>query len=147
MNDFLETLAGEVSGDTYDRNNHMNVIHYLKYFDIATNNLFLKIGFDDNYIRENSIGLVASRILTSHKKEMFIGDKFIIKSALISIERDMLIVTNRMYRNNVLVSVSDMAMCVVNLVSRERMKIPDEFFSKSQKLIIPGLKNPFSEFK
>lgn len=146
MSDFVVTLTGEVGIESYDRNNHMNIVHYLKFFDQATFCFFEKTGFTEEFISKSSLSIVAGKILTNHKKEMFLGDKFTIKSGFISYDSSSFIITNRMYRNSTLVAVSDMTMCVIDLITRDRTQVPEEILRQCQAYLIPGLKNPFLEF-
>lgn len=146
MNDFVVTLTGEVGIDSYDRNNHMNIVHYLRFFDQATFLFFEKAGFTEEFIAKNSLSIVAGKILTTHKKEMFLGDKFTIKSGFINFDSSSFVITNRMYRNNTLVAVSDMTMCVIDLITRDRAQVPEEILRQCQVYLVPGLKNPFVEF-
>lgn len=145
MSEFVLTFRGEVTNDLYDRNNHMNIVNYLFFFDQAATALFEKVGFTENFIREHSLSVVAGKILTTHKKEMFIGDHFEIKSGFIAYDQNGFVITNRMFREGVLVAVCDMTMYVIDLNSRKKALVPEVVLGQCFPYHIPGLKNHFIE--
>ncbi len=145
MNDITETYKGTVIADWYDRNGHMNVVSYLSIFDQATFLLLEKVGFTEEFIEESSITMVASKLLSSHKKEMFLGDPINVLSGLISFDETFFTVTHRMKRNGVLTASCDIRMYPIHLKTRNRIAIPQSILNLCATFHIQGIKDSFQE--
>jgi len=145
MSDYLLTAKGTILPEWYDRNNHMNVVYYLSLFDQAAFKLLEGLSMDKKYIVQNDITLVAGRIYTAHKKEMFNGDNFEIHSGFVNYSETYVTITNRMKRDGVLVASCDMRMNPIRLSDRTTTKIPQALLEQCEKFHIKGLKDIFED--
>ncbi|WP_040836056.1 thioesterase family protein [Nocardia brevicatena] len=78
-----ETVAGTVTAETLDGNDHMNVVQYLMWGTKGADALVRAIGIDDVYRGERMMGLFTAQHHPAYYSELRDGDQFIVAGRIL----------------------------------------------------------------
>src|SRR5215207_8202537 len=94
----LETARGVVYPNQCDAMAHMNVHYYVAAFDQAIWHLLLAIGYAPSWVRERGLGWADVRYVIEYKRELHVGDLYIVLSGVSRVGRKSLTTFHEMRR-------------------------------------------------
>ena len=122
----------------------MNIAYYLSFYSDSTFLLLDEIGLNKDFIKSHSISAVVSTIYTSHKKELFVNNKFLIESGIIDYDHNSIVLIHKIKFNSVLMSKCFMRLDFINSKSREKVKVPKTLLNECHKFFNKGFTNVFN---
>ncbi len=97
------TANGKVDVNEIDINRHMNVSHYTKIVDQATNTFVNLDGSIKSALEKNQT-YVAGRLLSIHKRELLLGDQWQMISGLYELSDNTFSLVHKLFHGNTLSS-------------------------------------------
>lgn len=88
---------GTVQPEWIDTNSHMNVAYYVLVFDYGIDNLWVKFGITDDYLKREKGSTFAVECHIEYKRELLLGDPYIITSQLLAYDEKRVHQFQRMY--------------------------------------------------
>ena len=77
----FETCRSVIYPHHIDHMGHMNVQHYVHFFDVATWHLLNLMGAGPEYMKTQNVSLVAAEQKISYMNELLAGDLIVVRSA------------------------------------------------------------------
>jgi acyl-CoA thioesterase FadM len=111
------TAHGVVDVNEIDTNQHMNVSHYTKLVDQATNTFVNLEGSIKSALKKNQT-YVAGRLLSIHKRELLLGDQWQMISGLYELSDNTFSLVHKLFHDKTLSSKFYLKCVVFDLESR-----------------------------
>jgi acyl-CoA thioester hydrolase len=92
-----EVHAGTVAAEWIDANRHMNVAYYVLAFDLGVDALWGRFGINDAYIRERDASTFAVECHVCYKRELRLGDPYIVTAQILAYDAKRIHQFMRMY--------------------------------------------------
>tara|TARA_B100001287_G_C22204377_1_gene309447 strand:+ start:38 stop:484 length:447 start_codon:yes stop_codon:yes gene_type:complete len=144
MSEVFSSRELTVNKNHCDWNDHLNISNYLSFYNDATF-LFLKeMGFDSRK-DERNINVVVSKIFTLHKKELFVGDTFFIKSNIIDFDNSNVVVIHKLKSNGVLMSKCYFRLDFIDKKTRMKLEVPKSLLKECDRFYMEGAINVFKK--
>jgi acyl-CoA thioester hydrolase len=95
--DGIEVHAGRVRAEWIDVNEHMNVAYYVLAFDLGVDALWARFGITDDYLREQRGSTFAVDCQVGYKRELTLGDPYVITAQILAYDEKRVHQLQRMY--------------------------------------------------
>lgn len=93
----VEVYRGEVVPEWIDINSHMNVAYYVLAFDQGVDSAWQDFGITDDYIREQNKSTFAVEAHIMYRRELRLGDPYIVTTQVLAFDAKRLHQFQRMY--------------------------------------------------
>jgi len=140
---FIQAAEGVVPESWIDVNGHMNIMWYTQIFDRGCEAVLKRLGITEASIKLGGITVVAARILTIHRREMLLGDKWHLWSALLTATPLTLTFSHRLVVAGGVKAVCHIQSQAFDPVSRSQAKLSHEILSRAERLLVSGVIDPF----
>lgn len=126
------STEGEVQPGWIDQMGHMNIEYYMRIFNFAAGGYFRGLGFDLEVMRRNRWGAFGMGSLVKYLREMKAGEKYIVKTAAISLQRKTATYRHTIYAADGVTecATSDHVSCFVDWDTRRAIPLPEMFKAK-----------------
>lgn len=130
MTTWFETFRGVVYPAQCDAMGHLNIQHYVGFFDQAEWHCFLRLGFDPKVIARDRIGLADARHVIEYRRELQAGDLVRIESAVTRVGTSSLATAHNLY------DAADRALCA----TLEAVSVQYDLTTRKARPLLPSLR-------
>jgi len=133
MSGWIETGRGVVYPWHCDHLGHMNVQHYVGFFDIGAFHLMSVLGFTSHNMHELGATLVDAQHTIRYRNEQKVGSLIKIESGIARIGNKSLTCLHRMLNTEtgVLAATTEIVMVYFDLTERTSQPLPDDLKQKA----------------
>lgn len=141
MSGFMETCRGVVYPWHCDHLGHMNVQHYVGFFDVAGFHFLAEIGFTFHDMQEAGETLVDAQHTVQYRQEQRVGSLIKVESALTRLGNKSVTILHRMLNTETraLAATSEVVSVYFDLKQRKSLPIPDRIRERLQPYVVSEL--------
>lgn len=138
MSGWIETGRGVVYPWHCDHLGHMNVQHYVGFFDIGAFHLMSQLGFTSHNMHDLGATLVDAQHTIRYINEQPVGSLIKIESGIARIGTKSMTCLHRMINTEteLLAATTEIIMVYFDLKARQSLAIPEELKTKAQSLLL-----------
>ncbi|MGB3740155.1 MAG: thioesterase family protein [Pontixanthobacter sp.] len=140
MKGYWNTADGVVVPEWIDRNGHMNMARYAAVFDRACDALLQRSGFASE---DGDMTFVAGRLLMNHRRELMLGEEFVVWSGFSHVTADDVVMTHRLTVGQARRATCDIQGTAFSLAKRAKVTLDDRQIARLNTFGVAGLRNPF----
>jgi acyl-CoA thioesterase FadM len=144
MKGFVLTGEGVVQPSWIDANGHMNVMWYTALFDQGCDSLLRRVGISPETIAAGQPTLVAARLLTAHRRELFADAVWQLWSGFSRVEPAGVCFTHRLVAGTTTHASCDIQSYAFCPVTRRPTTLGEAVLLRAQALLVPGLRDAFA---
>ena len=140
MSGWIETGRGVVYPWHCDHLGHMNVQHYVGFFDIGAFHLMSQLGFTSHNMHDLGATLVDAQHTIKYLNEQKVGSLIKIESAIQRIGTKSLTCIHRMTNTETEVeaATTEIIMVYFDLKERRSLAIPDDLRRRAEAFLLPA---------
>lgn len=140
MSGWIETGRGVVYPWHCDHLGHMNVQHYVGFFDIGAFHLMSQLGFTSHNMHELGATLVDAQHTIKFINEQPVGSLIKIESAIVRIGNKSLTCIHRMLNTEteVLAATTEIVAVYFDLKQRSSLPVPDDLRRRAEAFLLPA---------
>ncbi|MDP6563975.1 MAG: thioesterase family protein [Alphaproteobacteria bacterium] len=135
---WIETCRGVVYPWHCDHLGHMNVQHYVGFFDIAAFHFLVELGFRADGAQDQGISLVDAQHTIRFLNEQRAGSLFKVESALTKVGTKSVIALHRLrnIETKVIGATTEIVSVCFDLSSRKSIKIDDDIREQLRQFVV-----------